>query len=57
MNPTPLSELSRWQLESQWTIEFSKGDYRSLDSKVHNIIGKFLKLKCLKWAHMTHLGT
>jgi hypothetical protein len=25
--------------------------------RVHYIIGKFLELKCFKWARMTHLGT
>jgi hypothetical protein len=28
----------------------------SLDQKVSYIIGKLLKLRCLKWAHMIHLN-
>jgi len=26
--PTLPNELPFWELESQWTLEFSKGDYR-----------------------------
>jgi len=47
-----------WELESQWTLKFSEGNYKGqnlLDWKVFYIIGKFLERKCLKWAHMTHL--
>jgi hypothetical protein len=54
------SELPLWELESQWILEFSKGDYRgqkSLDWKVSYIIEKLLELRCLKWVCMTHLGT
>jgi len=54
------SELPFWELESQWTPEFLKGDYRgqnSLDWDIIYIIGKLLECRCLKWAHMTHLNT
>jgi hypothetical protein len=54
------SELPFWELESQWTPEFSKGDCKgrnSMDLRVPYIIGKLLDLRCLKWAHMTHLDT
>jgi hypothetical protein len=54
------SELSFWELESQWTPEFLGSDCRGqnpLDWKVYYIIGKLLKLRCLKWAHMTNLNT
>ncbi len=50
-------ELPLWELESRWTLGFSKNncrDHNSLDWNVPYIIGKFLKLKCLKWACMTH---
>jgi hypothetical protein len=32
MNPTLPNELPHWELESQWTPEFSKGDCRGQDS-------------------------
>jgi len=53
-------ELPLWELESLWTPESSKSDYRGqnpLDWKVPYIIRKLLKPRCLKWACMTHLGT
>jgi hypothetical protein len=53
------SELPFWVLESQWIPTFSEGDFRGpnpLDWKVLYIIGKPLKLRCLKWARMTHLN-
>jgi hypothetical protein len=52
------SELPFWKLESQWTSKFLKSDCKgqnSLDWNVIYIIEKLLKLKCLKWARMTHL--
>jgi len=55
---TLLNELPFWELEFQWTFESLESDCRgqnSLDWKVFYIIGKILKLKCLKWACMTHL--
>jgi len=58
--PTLPNELPLWELEFRWIPEFSEGDWRgqkSLDWRVPYIIGKFLKHKCLKWAHMTHLDT
>jgi hypothetical protein len=55
---TFLSELPFWELDSRWTPEFSQINCRSqnpLDWGVPYTIGKLLELKCLKWAHMTHL--
>jgi hypothetical protein len=57
--PTFPSELPLWEQESWWTPECSKSDCRGqnpLDWRVIYIIGKLLKLRCLKWARMTHLG-
>jgi hypothetical protein len=51
-------ELPLWELESQWTPESSERNCRGqnpLVKKVFYIIGKLLKLRCLKWALMTHL--
>ncbi len=53
-------ELPLWELESLWTPEDSKSNYRGqnvMDWKVPYIIANLLKLKCLKWAHMAHLDT
>jgi hypothetical protein len=58
--PTLPSELPLWKLESQWTLEFLERNCKgqnSLNWKVFYIIGKILELGCLKWAHMTHLGS
>ncbi len=60
MNHTFPNELPLWELESRWTLEFSKGDSRhqkSLDWKNIYTNENILELRCLKWAHMTHLGT
>jgi len=49
-----------WELESPWTPKFSESEYKGqnpFDSKVPYIVGKLLKLRCLKWAWMTHLDT
>ncbi len=54
------NELPFWELESWWTPQFSKNNYRGqnpLDWIVSYIIGKLLELKHLKWACMTHLDT
>jgi hypothetical protein len=51
-------ELPPWELESRWTLECSESNYRgqnSMDWKVLYNIGKILKLRCLKWSHITHL--
>jgi hypothetical protein len=56
---TLTSEVPFWELDSWWTPKFLEKNYRSqnpLDWKVHYIIGKLLKRRCLKWAHMTHLN-
>ncbi len=58
--PTLPSELPFWEFESQWTLEFSKSNWRGknlLDWRVPYFIWKFLDRRCLKWARMTHLGT
>jgi hypothetical protein len=55
---TFLKEFPLWELESQWTFECSKGDYRGqnpMDWRIIYTIRKVLKCRCLKWAHMTHL--
>jgi hypothetical protein len=60
MNPTLPSELLPWELDSQWTFKFSKGNCRgqnSWDWKAPYINEEILELRCLKWAHMTHLDT
>jgi len=52
------SELSFWELESQWTLEPLESDCRgqnTLHWRVFYIIGKLLKSRCLKWACMTCL--
>jgi hypothetical protein len=54
------SELSLWELESQWTLESSESNFRgqnSLGWRFLNIIRKLLECRCLKWAFMTHLDT
>jgi len=51
---TLLSELPFWELESQWTLEFSDNQ-NPWNWGIICIIGKFLELRCLKWACMTHL--
>ncbi len=53
-------ELPLWELESRWTLESSKGDYKGqnpMDWEVFYIIGKLLKCKCLTWDRMTHMDT
>jgi hypothetical protein len=58
--PTLPSELPFWELKSQWIPEFSEGNFRdqnSLDWRFPYIIENLLEHRCLKWAHMTHLGT
>ncbi len=58
--PTLRSEFPLWELEPQWTLEYSKGDFKgqnSLDWRGPYTIGKLLEFRCLKWAHMTHLKT
>ncbi len=53
------NELSLWELGSIKTPKPSNRDCRGqnpLDWSVIYIIEKLLKLRCLKWARMTHLG-
>jgi hypothetical protein len=52
------SELLCWELESRWIPECSESDCKGQNLMVWGVlytIGKLLKLKCLKWARMTHL--
>jgi hypothetical protein len=54
------SGLPLWELESLLSFRFSKRYFRnqnSLEQIIFYTIGKFLKLRCLKWDHMTHVGT
>jgi hypothetical protein len=55
---TLLKELSLWELESWWIPECLESDCKGqnpIARRIFHTIGKLLKLKCLKWAHMTHL--
>ncbi len=50
------SHVGSWSLE--WTPESSKRNFRGQNSLPWNvlyIIGKLLKLRCLKWARIAHL--
>ncbi len=54
------SELPLGELESRWTFKYLESNFRGqnpLEQKVSYIIRKILECKCLKWAHMTHLGS
>jgi hypothetical protein len=54
--PRVNSHCESWS--PKWTPEFSESDCRGQNPSVRRviyIIGKLLKLKCLKWARMTHL--
>jgi len=60
MNPHIPSGSPLWELESLWSPEFSKSDFKGsqfIGLKVLYTIGKFLKHWYLKWACMTHLNT
>jgi hypothetical protein len=51
-------ELPPWELKFRWTLECSKSNFKGQNSiywRCFYTIGKLLKLRCLKWAHMTHL--
>jgi hypothetical protein len=43
-----------WELESRWTPECSKNDCRGQNPMNWEIIGNWLKLRCVKWSRMTH---
>jgi len=52
-------QLPLWKMESRWTSETSESNLRGQNSMacgVFYIIGKLLKLRCLKWARIIHLG-
>ncbi len=51
-------QLPLWEMESQWTPETSKTNFKGKNSiacGVLYIIGKLLELRCLKWSRITHL--
>jgi hypothetical protein len=53
-------ELPFWELESQWTFEYSKNNYRGqnlMDWRIPYIIEKLLEHRCLKWVRLTHSDT
>jgi len=59
MNPHTPKGAPPWELESRWTPKCSERNYKGqnpMDSGVLYTIGKLLKLRCLKWARMTHLN-
>jgi hypothetical protein len=52
------NELPCWELKLQWIPECSKSDCKGQNPMAQGVlhtIGNLLKLKCLKWACMTHL--
>jgi hypothetical protein len=52
------NELPCWELESRWTFETLESNCKGQNPSpwgVLYIIGKLLKLRCPKWARMTHL--
>jgi hypothetical protein len=52
------SEFPCWELESWWNPKCSESDYKGqnpIARRVFHTIGKLLKPRCLRWAHMTHL--
>jgi hypothetical protein len=58
MNLTLPKELPLWELEPWWTPECPESNFKGqnpMASRVFYTIGKMLKLRCLKWACMTHL--
>jgi len=51
-------QLPLWEMESRWTSETSESDLKGQNSMAYGIfymIGKLLKRRCLKWAHIAHL--
>jgi len=51
-------ELPLWKVETRWILECSKSNCKGQNSmawKVFYTIENLLKLRCLKWAQMTHL--
>jgi hypothetical protein len=54
------NELPCWELESQQAPKSSKSDCKGQNPSPWRflyIIGKLLRLRCLKWARMTHLDS
>jgi hypothetical protein len=52
-------QLPLWEMESRWTPKISESNFRGQNSMtcgVLYIIGKILKRRCLKWAHIAHLN-
>jgi hypothetical protein len=53
------NELPLWEMESRSTPKFLEHNFRGQNpsvGKILYIIGKILRRKCLKWAHITHLN-
>ncbi len=51
-------QLPLWEIESRWTPKTSESDCRGQNSMAHGVLyimGKLLKLRCLKWVRMAHL--
>jgi hypothetical protein len=58
VNPRTPKATPTWEMETQWTLKFSKGDCMGENSMAWGIlyiIGKLLELRCLKWACIAHL--
>jgi hypothetical protein len=58
--PPPPKWTPLWELEPRWILEFSKSDWRDQNSLhwiIPHIIGKILKLRCLKWTCIIDLNT
>jgi hypothetical protein len=51
-------QLPLWEMESRWTPETSKSNFRNQNSMACDIIyiiEKLLELRCIKWARIAHL--
>jgi len=52
-------QLPLWEMESRWSPKNSESNFRGQNSMacgILYIIGKFLELKCLKWACIAYLN-
>jgi len=52
-------QLPLWEMESRWSPETLESDFKGQNSMacgVIYIIGKILKLRCLKWSLIAHLN-
>ncbi len=53
-----LRQLPLWEMEFQWILESSEGNYRGQNSMAWGIIyiiENLLEYRCLMWVRMTHL--